>query len=70
MGDGTMLKYFWDEKEDVTRYTGWEECKDRYPLVQGSSAPATICRSRPLVVVQAPATDVGVGVAVQLGVGV
>jgi hypothetical protein len=34
MGDGTMLKYFWDEKEDVTRFTGWEECKDKFPLVQ------------------------------------
>ena len=33
MGDGTMLKYFWDEKEDPTRYPGWEKCKDKYPLV-------------------------------------
>ncbi len=29
-----MIKYFWDEKGDVTRYVYWDECKHLFPDVE------------------------------------
>lgn len=35
--DANMLKYFWNEKEDLTRYSGYEkilpQLKEEYPLL-------------------------------------
>jgi hypothetical protein len=28
-----MIKYFWQDKGDLERFTGWEEIKPKYPEV-------------------------------------
>lgn len=32
--EAQMLRYFWEEKGDVTRYIGWEDAIEQFPKIK------------------------------------